>query len=184
MENQIGFFMIRQKKNKMTVKILFFFLFILLLQLFQPDSCSLAESYDPNLNWQVLEGDHFSVIFPERLPLENTFTYQQIAIHVTEIAEETYQQITPQFGEPFRPNQKIAIILENFSDSTYGFASALPHRTIRLNLTAPGFKSFNTQFDNWIKILDGRGQIAGDHLSGIVIHRQDRHPFRVDPPVE
>ncbi len=112
-----------------------------------------AKLYDPSLDWQVLESQHFSVIFPRESPVHTSFEYQQIAIHVAEIAEETYHQITPYFDEPFKENHKIAIILEDFSDYVYGFASALPHRSIRINLTAPGFKSFDTKFENWLKIL-------------------------------
>jgi len=112
-----------------------------------------AKLYDPSLDWQVLESLHFSVIFPRESPIHTSFEYQQIAINVAEIAEETYNQITPYFDEPFKQNQKIAIILEDFSDSVYGFATAVPHRSIRINLTAPGFKNFDTKFESWLKIL-------------------------------
>ena len=129
---------------------------IILFVLFQPVFLSVtvqSRSYDPSLDWQVTESENFLVIFPGKSPIQRPFDYQNIAFNVADIAEETYQQITPNFGEPFRKNKKIAIILEDFSDSVYGFASVLPHRTIRLNLTAPNFKNFDTKFENWIKIL-------------------------------
>jgi len=146
--------MIRLNKNTIsTVKFPFFHILLFLIIstfLFLPAQ---AQTYDPNLNWQVLEGQHFSVIFPGKSPIELPFEYQQIAIKVAEIAEETYQKITPRFGQSFNQNKKIKIILEDFSDSVYGFASSIPHPAIRLNLTAPGFKNFNTKFESWLKII-------------------------------
>lgn len=112
-----------------------------------------ARIYDPSLDWQTTESEHFLVIFPGKSPVQQSFGYQITALNVLNIAEETYQQVTPHFGEPFHKNQKIAIILEDFSDSVYGFASVLPHHSIRINLTAPGFKNFDTRFENWLKIL-------------------------------
>jgi hypothetical protein len=141
--------------NKNDSKI--FFIFSLLFVFFVLSIfCTIpakAKLYDPSLDWQVLESQHFSVVFPRESPIDTSFEYQQIAINVARIAEETYQQITPYFGEPFKEEQKIAIILEDFSDSVYGFASTIPHRSIRINLTAPGFKNFDTKFENWLKIL-------------------------------
>lgn len=139
-------------------KILFIrFLFLLCLfciLITNPGSGSIsAKVYDRELDWQVLDAKHFSVIFPAKNPSENSFNYHEMAIQIADIAEETYQQVTPQFGEPYQSDKKITIILEDFSDSVYGFASVIPHRTIRLNLSAPGSKSFNTKFESWLKIL-------------------------------
>ncbi len=145
--------MIRLSQKNSIPKLFYFFIFLFLMLIIFPPISALSRVYDPNLNWLVLESKHFSVIFPAPTPVERPFDYQYIAVHIAEIAEETYQQITPQFGIPFQPNKKIAIILEDFSDSVYGFASAIPHRSIRINLTAPGFKIFNTKFDSWLKIL-------------------------------
>jgi hypothetical protein len=49
--------------------------------------------------------------------------------------------------------QKIAIIMEDFSDYALGFASSFPHRVIRLSLTAPTAKSFDMKFKSWLKIV-------------------------------
>jgi len=141
------------KNTIFTVKFPFFYILLSLIIstfLFIPAQ---AQIYDPNIDWQVLEDQHFSVIFPGISPTELPFEYQQIAIKVAEIAEETYQKITPKFGQSFNQNKKITIILEDFSDSAYGFASSIPHPAIRLNLTAPGFKNFNTKFESWLKII-------------------------------
>ena len=127
---------------------------LILIQIFLFSTCVQSKTYDPSLNWQVTESTHFLVIFPGESPLNQYyFDYSNTASNVLEIAEATYEQITPNFGEPFHKNRKIAIILEDFSDSVYGFATVLPHRLIRINLTAPNFKSFDTKFENWLKIV-------------------------------
>lgn len=142
-------------QNRYIIKILFLFSLLLCIYLFSISFSisAQAKTYDPSLEWKTLESEHFFVIFPKEIYFLPSQGYQQIANIVAEIAEEAYNNITPSFGEPFNKNQKIAIILEDFSDSVYGFASVVPHRCIRLNLTAPGFKNFDTKFENWLKIL-------------------------------
>ena len=112
-----------------------------------------SKNYDPTLNWNVIEGKHYSIIFPTEIPDKEGSPYKQIALHIAEIAEEIYSQITLQFGTPYNPDKKFAIILEDFHDSTYGFASTVPHYLIRINLTAPGPEIFDTKFESWLRIL-------------------------------
>ena len=131
-----------------------FFLVVLILFFYSLNPKQVkAQTYNPKLNWQVLESEHFSVIFPGKSPMEENFNYQQTAVQVANIAEETYYQITPQIGEPFNPDKKVTIILEDFSDSVYGLATPFPHPSIRMNLTPPGYKIFDTRFESWLKIL-------------------------------
>jgi len=108
-----------------------------------------AVRYDPGLNWQVLESPHFLVYFSMA---QNN---EQLAQHVANIAEETYQQINTQLGSPDKHHhlQKIAIIMEDFSDYALGFATSLPHRVICLSLTAPTAKSFDMKFISWLKMV-------------------------------
>jgi Tol biopolymer transport system component len=145
--------MISIKNNKSLFIHSITILFLILIIFFIMPASTQARLYDPSLDWQTTESEHFLVIFPGKSPIQQSFDYQNTVLNVLNIAEETYQQVTPHFGEPFHKNQKIAIILEDFSDSVYGFASVLPHRLIRINLTAPGFKIFDTRFENWLKIL-------------------------------
>lgn len=112
-----------------------------------------SKNYDPAVNWNVIEGKHCSIIFPTEIPDKEGSPHKQIALHIAEIAEEIYSQITLQFGTPYNPDKKFAIILEDFSDSTYGFASTVPHYLIRINLTAPGPEIFDTKFESWLRIL-------------------------------
>jgi Tol biopolymer transport system component len=141
-------------KNNKSILIYSFTMLLLMQAIFFTISSSVqARLYDPSLDWKTIESENFLVIYPGESPIKQAFDYKNTALIVLNIAEETYQQITPYFGEPFQENQKIAIILEDFSDSVYGFASVLPHRAIRINLTAPGFKNFDTRFENWLKIL-------------------------------
>ncbi|MBN1638979.1 MAG: hypothetical protein JW866_08430, partial [Ignavibacteriales bacterium] len=116
--------------------------------------------YDPSLNWQVLESPHFSVYFSQLQDTEkndDNFSYnnEQLAQQIAEIAEETFQQINTQLGSPDHHHhlQKIAIIMEDFSDYTQGFASSFPHRVIRLSLTTPTAKSFDMKFISWLKMV-------------------------------
>ncbi|MFW6149723.1 MAG: hypothetical protein ACOC6D_07685, partial [Atribacterota bacterium] len=130
-----------------------FFIIFLCTIIFFASFSIYSKVYDPDLEWKVLESKHFTVIFPFTIPTKTSFDYRQTAINIVEIAEEIYQQITPQFGKPFHSNKKVTIILEDFSDSVYGFASTFPHRSMRINLTAPGFKNFDTKFKSWLRIL-------------------------------
>ena len=116
--------------------------------------------YDPCLEWQVLESPHFSVYFSKLQNNEQNnedFSYnnEQLAQEVADIAEETYQQVNTQLGSPNKHHhlQKIAIIMEDFSDYALGFASFFPHRVIRLSLTAPTAKSFDMKFKSWLKMV-------------------------------
>ncbi|GAI82686.1 unnamed protein product, partial [marine sediment metagenome] len=72
-----------------------------------------------------------------------------------DIAEEAYHQVNAQLGSPDKHHhlQKIAIIMEDFSDYALGFASSFPHRVIRLSLTAPTAKSFDMKFKSWLKMV-------------------------------
>jgi len=115
--------------------------------------------YDPRLNWQVLESPHFSIYFSklqndEQNDEDFSYNNEQLAQMVADIAEETYHQVNAQLGSPKHHHlQKIAIIMEDFSDYALGFASSFPHRVIRLSLTAPTAKSFDMKFKSWLKMV-------------------------------
>lgn len=133
---------INMRKN-----VIFFIIIILLIILY---TVTMVEArYDPRLNWQVLESPHFSVYFSV------TQNNEQLAQQIADIAEETYQQVNTQLGSPNKHHhlQKIAIIMEDFSDYALGFASSFPHRVIRLSLTAPTAKSFDMKFKSWLKMV-------------------------------
>jgi len=111
--------------------------------------------YDPGLEWLVLESPHFSVYFyPQQNNEDFSCHNEQLAQEVADIAEETYHQVNAQLG-PLKHHylQKIAIIMEDFSDYALGFASSFPHRVIRLSLTAPTAKSYDMKFESWLKII-------------------------------
>ena len=141
-----------------------FFIYIIIvivLVIYSPLVTSVeAVRYDPGLNWQVLESPHFSVYFSKLQNNEQNdedFSYnnEQLAQEVADIAEETYHQVNAQLGAPNKHHhlQKIAIIMEDFSDYALGFASSFPHRVIRLSLTAPTAKSFDMKFESWLKMV-------------------------------
>jgi len=119
-----------------------------------------AVRYDPGLEWQVLESPHFSVYFSKLQNNEQNnedfgYNNEQLAQEVADIAEETYRQVNAQLGSPNKHHhlQKIAIIMEEFSDYALGFASSFPHRVIRLSLTTPTAKSFDMKFKSWLKMV-------------------------------
>jgi Tol biopolymer transport system component len=132
---------------------------IIVLAIYSPLIMSVeAVHYDPGLNWQVLESPHFSVYFCKQqnkdISSSNNPTYEQLAQQIADIAEETYHQVNAQLGPPKHHHlQKIAIIMEDFSDYALGFASPFPHRVIRLSLTAPTAKSFDMKFKSWLKMV-------------------------------
>ncbi|PKL46172.1 MAG: hypothetical protein CVV37_08625, partial [Nitrospira bacterium HGW-Nitrospira-1] len=84
-----------------------------------------------------------------------SYNNEQLAQEIADIAEETYRQVNAQLGSPNKHHhlQKIAIIMEDFSDYALGFASSFPHRVIRLSLTAPTAKSFDMKFKSWLKMV-------------------------------
>jgi len=145
------------KKN-----ICFIFFLIIYLLFF----CSLSlltviavPRYDPGLEWQVLESPHFSVYFfvvqdNEQNNEDFSYNNEQLAQVVADIAEEAYQHVNAQLGPPKHHHlQKIAIIMEDFSDYALGFASSFPHRVIRISLTGPTAKSFDMKFISWLKMV-------------------------------
>ena len=116
--------------------------------------------YDPGLEWQVLESPHFSVHFHLNEDFNNSnnnsydINIKCLAQDIADIAEEVYHQVNAQLGPPKHHHlQKIAIIIEDFSDYALGFASSFPHRVIRLSLTPPTAKSFDMKFRSWLKIV-------------------------------
>jgi len=151
-----GTFVYIGEKMKNKVVFSFYIAIILSLLICLPLAIKVeAVRYDPNLQWQVLESPHFSVYFftsqdNEDYKYHNKLLSQEIA----DIAEEVYSQINTQIGFPKHHHmQKIAIIMEDFSDYALGFASSFPHRVIRLSLTAPTAKSFDMKFKSWLKMV-------------------------------
>jgi len=143
----------------MKKKVIFFVVIISLVILHAANMVG-AVRYDPGLNWQVLESPHFSVYFfvaQDNKQINEDFRYsnEQLAQQVADVAEETYQQVNAQLGSPDKHHhlQKIAIIMEDFTDYALGFASSFPHRVIRLSLTAPTAKSFDMKFISWLKMV-------------------------------
>ncbi|MEA2021035.1 MAG: hypothetical protein U9N08_01010, partial [Candidatus Caldatribacteriota bacterium] len=120
---------------------------------------SIASSrYAPGLDWNVLESPHFSVYFFQNQ--DNTYhanhypDYETVAQEVADIAEEVYIKVNAQLGPPKHYHfQKVAIILEDFSDYAQGFATTFPHRVIQISLTAPTAKSFDMKFKSWLKMV-------------------------------
>lgn len=144
----------------MQKKITFFiYIIMIVLVIYSPLVMSVeAVRYDPGLNWQVLECPHFSVYFfqnENKTSNHNSNNIKKIAQQIADIAEETYQQVNAQLGSPSKHHhlQKIAIIMEDFSDYALGFASSFAHRVIRLSLTAPTAKSFDLKFKSWLKMV-------------------------------
>src|SRR5680860_1770655 len=147
----------------MKKKIIFFIyiIIIVIISLVILQAVVIVEArYDPRLNWQVLESPHFSVYFSKLQNKEQNdedFSYnnEQLAQQIADIAEEAYHQVNAQLGSPDKHHhlQKIAIIMEDFSDYALGFASSFPHQVIRISLTAPTAKSFDMKFKSWLKMV-------------------------------
>src|SRR5665648_549397 len=158
----------------MKKKIIFFIyiIIIIVLAIYSPLVMNVeAVRYDPGLNWQVLESPHFSVYFHLNEVKtsdhnsnnnsniisnnSNSNNMKGIAQQIADIAEEAYHQVNAQLGSPDKHHhlQKIAIIMEDFSDYALGFSSPFPHRVIRLSLTAPTAKSFDMKFKSWLKMV-------------------------------
>jgi len=146
----------------MQKKIIFFIyiIVIIFLVIYSPLVMSVeAVRYDPGLEWQVLESPHFSVYFfvaqnNEQNNKDFSYSNEQLAQVAADIAEEAYHQVNAQLGPPkHHPLQKIAIIIEDFSDCALGFASSFPHRVIRISLTGATAKSFDMKFISWLKMV-------------------------------
>ncbi|MEA3453764.1 MAG: hypothetical protein U9R12_02415, partial [Candidatus Caldatribacteriota bacterium] len=135
--------------------------FIIIFSLIILQTVVMVEArYDPRLNWKVLESPHFSVYFfvaqdNEQNNKDFNNNNEQLAKVVADIAEEAYQHVNAQLGSPNKHHhlQKIAIIMEDFSDYALGFASSFPHRVIRISLTGPTAKSFDMKFISWLKMV-------------------------------
>jgi len=143
------------KKYQYTFFVFFTFIFFTYLSLF---SLTADSRYNPDLNWKVVEAPHFSIYFFQTQEnssnIAHDYSYERVAQEIANIAEKVYTDVNSLIGPPeYNHFQKIAIILEDFTDYALGFATTLPHRIIRISLTPPNAKTFDMKFRNWLKMV-------------------------------
>ncbi|MFT7695859.1 MAG: hypothetical protein ACI8P2_004495, partial [Candidatus Latescibacterota bacterium] len=79
----------------------------------------------PELEWQVIESDHFRVMYHQGL--------EAAAERATQIAEEAYGPITQLYG--YEPGEKVRIVLKDYDDYANG-AAFFYHDTIEIWTTS------------------------------------------------
>jgi Tol biopolymer transport system component len=99
----------------------------------------------PELEWQVIESDHFRVMYHQGL--------EAAAERATQIAEEAYGPITQLYG--YEPGEKVRIVLKDYDDYANG-AAFFYHDTIEI----------------WTTSLDHDYELRGtsDWLRNVITH--------------
>ena len=94
---------------------------------------------DPYLQYWTIETPHFRVHYASSL--------EPVAQHVADVAEAVHARMVPILGS--QPSEVTDIVLTDNSESANGSATALPHDTIRLYVTAPDDMSPLAEHDDW-----------------------------------
>ena len=104
-----------------------------------------AAQNHPELEWQVIESDHFRVMYHQGL--------EDAAERATQIAEEAYGPITKLYG--YEPGEKVRIVLKDYDDYANG-AAFFYHYTIEI----------------WTTSLDHDYELRGtsDWLRNVITH--------------
>jgi Tol biopolymer transport system component len=84
-----------------------------------------AAQNHPELDWRVLESDHFRVMYHQGL--------EEAAARAAQIAEDAYGPVTQVYG--YEPGEKVRLVLKDFDDYANG-AAFFYHDTIEIWTTA------------------------------------------------
>ncbi len=89
---------------------------LLLVGLLATASARAAGPYDPDLTWKTIYSERFAVHYPDG--------GRNLAIRVSRLAEEVFDDVTELFG--FVPEGRIELILSDASDRANGSAQVMP----------------------------------------------------------
>ncbi len=118
---------------------------------------SRARAGDPWLNWYTLSTPNFRIHYHGGL--------EQHAQKTAQVAEQLRTHLVKWLGRP--PGDLTQIVLMDASDSSNGFAAALPYSAITLYVTAPDDLSILNDYDDWLSTLVSHEQTHIVHLNQI-----------------
>ena len=100
-------------------------------------------TFDPNVDWQSIETEHFYIHFDPLLA--------EGALRLSERVEPIYSKLTQKYHH--EPDGKIHVILSDISDETNGVSTPLPYNAIYLYATPPHEDSALDHYDDWLNTL-------------------------------
>ena len=117
--------------------------FVATLLLVLISSTAFSASYDPSVDWQTVNTDHFSIHFDNRLE-------PQVA-KVAGYLEEAHARISKLYD--WKPWGRTQVMVVDNSDSANGMSSPLPYNWMVLRLASPTPDSTLGDYDNWLRTL-------------------------------
>jgi len=140
--------------GKLRILFLLFFLFPLALR--GQGAFSLFNGRNhPELRWQILESDHFRVIFHQRL--------DSLAKECAAVAEACYAPICENLQH--RPQSKIPIYLTDQDDISNGFTVA--DRYIGIWVNVNGYMEWSSGEDKWLRKVIAHELVHYVHFSAL-----------------
>ncbi len=97
----------------------------------------------PDESWRSLETDHFQVTFPEGM--------DALARRAAFRAERAFESLSEVFLDP--PGGPIQLVLTDHTDTSNGFATAVPYNRIIIYARPPMEPNSLSHFDEWMELV-------------------------------
>ena len=104
---------------------------------------SQATAYDPALKWWTMTTDHFLIHYHDG--------ERELARRLAVDAEQALEKISTRLGH--MPEDRIVIVLTDFTDSANGSSSVLPYNLVNILASLPGDMSVLNDTDDHIRIV-------------------------------
>ncbi|PRP92653.1 translocation protein TolB [Enhygromyxa salina] len=98
---------------------------------------------NPDLKFRTITTEHFVIHYH--------VGEEEVADRAAMLAERAYERLT--LGLAHAPSLRTHIVITDTTDSSNGFANAVPYPRIRLFAAAPGSMSVLGSYDDWLDIL-------------------------------
>lgn len=121
------------------MKLRFFICFFLFCLIFT-NNCFSFKIVEPSDTYKVIETENFYFYHPPRL--------KESANYLANISEQIIKKINNQLK--IKNNEKIHIVLLDYSDTLDGLTTNLPYNRMYLNITQPDIFSTIGEFDNYL----------------------------------
>lgn len=102
-----------------------------------------AGTWDPRLRWQTIDTEHFSIHFHQG--------EADTAIEMAQVAEEVHALLSPHLE--WQPLERTQIVLVDPTDSSNGYARAVPFNAVVLYTVPPDSSSSLDNHQNWLWAL-------------------------------
>jgi len=103
----------------------------------------MSATYDPTLDWQTVETNHFIIHYNEK---DVAF-----AAKISVISETVHEKLVPFMK--WEPKEKTQIVLVDNTDMTNGYSTPFPQDHIVLFLVPPPPDSILNNYDDWLELV-------------------------------